>query len=143
VIGSMTIKQAISLLAISLTTAGVLAATATAQSSPVSGDAAAPAPLAVAAVSGEDTYQHVCAACHMPDAMGATGAGTYPALANNPRMIAKGYPLYVVLKGKNGMPSMADMLTDEQVADVVNYVRTHFGNSYTDQVTMAEVAQLR
>lgn len=136
-------KQTIGLCAASLTLAGALAATATAQSSPVSGDAAAPAPMAVAAVSGEDTYQHLCAACHMPDAMGASGAGTYPALASNPRLIAKGYPLYVVLKGKNGMPSMADMLTDQQVADVVNYVRSHFGNSYADQVTTAEVAQLR
>jgi mono/diheme cytochrome c family protein len=79
----------------------------------------------------------------MPDAMGAAGAGTYPALANNPRLNAKGYPLDVVRKGKNGMPSMADMLTDEQVADVVNYVRSHFGNNYADQVTPAEVTQLR
>jgi mono/diheme cytochrome c family protein len=139
----MTIKQAIVLGAASLTLAGALAATATAQSSPVSGDAASAAPVAVSAVSGEDTYQHLCAACHMPDAMGATGAGTYPALADNPRLIAKGYPLYVVLKGKNGMPSMADMLTDQQVADVINYVRSHFGNSYADQVTPAEVTQLR
>jgi mono/diheme cytochrome c family protein len=136
-------KQTIGLVAAGLTLAGALAATATAQSSPVSGDAASTAPSAVSAVSGEDTYQHLCAACHMPDAMGAAGAGTYPALASNPRLIAKGYPLYVVLKGKNGMPSMADMLTDEQVADVVNYVRSHFGNSYADQVTVAEVAQLR
>lgn len=139
----MTIKQAIVLGAASLTLAGALAATATAQSSPVSGDAASAAPVAVSAASGEDTYQHLCAACHMPDAMGATGAGTYPALASNPRLIAKGYPLYVVLKGKNGMPSMADMLTDQQVADVINYVRSHFGNSYADQVTPAEVTQLR
>ena len=137
------IKQTIGLVAASLTLAGALAATATAQSSPVSGDAASAAPSAVSAVSGEDTYQHLCAACHMPDAMGATGAGTYPALASNPRLVAKGYPLYVVLKGKNGMPSMADMLTDQQVADVVNYVRSHFGNSYPDQVTVAEVARLR
>ena len=137
------IKQAIALAAASVTLAGALAATATAQSSPVSGDAASAAPVAVAAASGEDTYQHLCAACHMPDAMGASGAGTYPALASNQRLIAKGYPLYVVLKGKNGMPSMADMLTDQQVADVVNYIRTHFGNSYADQVTPAEVAQLR
>ncbi len=139
----MNTKQYFGLLAATVTLAGALAATATAQSSPVAGDAASGAPAAVAAVTGQDTYEHLCAACHMPDALGATGAGTYPALANNPRLIAKGYPLYVVLKGKNGMPSMADMLTDEQVADVVNYVRSHFGNAYADQVTAAEAAQLR
>ncbi|MEO5706324.1 MAG: cytochrome c [Alteraurantiacibacter sp.] len=136
----MNVKQTFGLFAASATLAGALAATATAQSSP---DAASAAPTAVAAVTGQDTYEHLCAACHMPDAVGATGAGTYPALASNPRLVAKGYPLYVVLKGKNGMPSMADMLTDEQVADVVNYVRSHFGNAYGDQVTAAEAAQLR
>ncbi len=28
------------------------------------------------------------------------------------------------------MPPVGSMMSDEQVADVVNYVRTHFGNSY-------------
>jgi mono/diheme cytochrome c family protein len=139
----MNAKQYLGLLAASAALVGALAATAAAQSSPVSGDAASAAPVAVSAVTGEDTYQNLCAACHMADALGATGAGTYPALASNPRLIAKGYPLYVVLKGRNGMPSMADMLTDEQVADVVNYVRTHFGNAYADAATPAEAAQLR
>ena len=122
---------------------GALAATAMAQSSPVAADAAAAAPAAVAAVTGEDTYEHLCAACHMPDAMGATGAGTYPALANNAKLMAGAYPLYVVMKGKNGMPPVGDMLTDEQVADVVNYVRTHFGNNYSSPVTAAQVLAMR
>jgi hypothetical protein len=29
------------------------------------------------------------------------------------------------------------------VADVVNYIRTHFGNHYTDKVTAAEVKTMR
>ena len=122
---------------------GALAATAMAQSSPVAADAAAAAPVAVAAVTGEDTYEHLCAACHMPDALGATGAGTYPALANNAKLMAGAYPLYVVMKGKNGMPPVGDMHTDEQVADVVNYVRTHFGNNYPSPVTAAQALALR
>jgi len=125
---------------------GALAASALAQSappSPIAGDAAAAAPTAVAAVTGEDTYEHLCAACHMPDALGATGAGTYPALANNATLMAGAYPLYVVMKGKNGMPPVGDMLTDEQVADVVNYVRTHFGNNYPSPVTAAQVLAMR
>ena len=28
------------------------------------------------------------------------------------------------------MPPLGQMMSDQQVADVVNYVRTHFGNSY-------------
>ena len=93
--------------------------------------------------TGEAIYANVCAGCHMAAGEGAQGAGLYPALADNPRLIAKGYPLYVVMKGMNGMPPLGDMMTDEQVAGVVNYIRTHFGNSYTDEVTPAEVAQMR
>jgi len=35
------------------------------------------------------------------------------------------------------------MMTDEQVADVVNYVRTHFGNSYPDAVSASQAAKAR
>ena len=35
------------------------------------------------------------------------------------------------------------MMTDEQVAAVVNYVRTHFGNDYTDPVTAQDVKSVR
>ena len=34
-------------------------------------------------------------------------------------------------------------MSDAQVADVINYVRTHFGNSYTDAVSAADVAAAR
>ena len=33
-------------------------------------------------------------------------------------------------------------LNDAQIAAVINYVRTHFGNHYTDSMTAAEVAAL-
>lgn len=89
--------------------------------------------------SGEKMYRRVCAACHMPDGKGAEGAGAYPALAGNPKLAASGYPVSVVLNGLNGMPPLGTMMTDQQVADVVNYVRTHFGNKYKDAVTVAEV----
>ena len=67
----MNVKQYLGLVAASAALVGALAATATAQSSPVAGDAASAAPAAVAAVTGQDTYEHLCAACHMPDALGA------------------------------------------------------------------------
>jgi mono/diheme cytochrome c family protein len=35
------------------------------------------------------------------------------------------------------------MMTDEQVADVVNYVRSHFGNSYGPVVSAADVKAAR
>lgn len=92
---------------------------------------------------GEKLYRRVCAACHMPDAMGATGAGTYPALAKNPKLAAAGYPAFVIVKGLNGMPAIGSMMTDQQVADTVNYVRTHFGNKYKDVVKAEDVKALR
>lgn len=92
---------------------------------------------------GEKMYRRVCAACHMADAMGATGAGTYPALVKNPNLAASGYPMMVVLKGLNGMPPIGEMMTDQQVADVVNYIRTHFGNKYKDAVSAADVKMMR
>jgi mono/diheme cytochrome c family protein len=41
------------------------------------------------------------------------------------------------------MPFFAMQLDDQQIADVVNYVRSHFGNKYRDKVKPADVKQLR
>ena len=41
------------------------------------------------------------------------------------------------------MPGFGDMMTDGQVAAVVNYLRTHFGNSYADTVTAKDVKDTR
>jgi mono/diheme cytochrome c family protein len=48
-----------------------------------------------------------------------------------------------VLKGQKAMPFFALQLNDQQVADVVNYVRTHFGNKYRDKVKPEDVKALR
>lgn len=97
----------------------------------------------IAAQTGERIYRSVCQACHQSDARGAQGAGFYPALAENPRLASPAYPLTVVLHGKNGMPPLRDLLSDQQVAEVVNYVRSHFGNTYTDKVSTKDVARIR
>ena len=93
--------------------------------------------------TGEDLYTHICQGCHMPDAKGAIGAGAYPALASNPRLAAAIYPITVVLRGQRAMISLGESLDDQQVAAVLNYVRTHFGNRYKDVVTPAMVAARR
>jgi mono/diheme cytochrome c family protein len=144
---NMNRKPALGLIAGCLALTGALAASAGAQTappaaSPVAGDAAS-ASAGFDERAGEDLYMRVCAACHMADAKGAVGAGFYPALAANPRLGSGGYPVYVVMNGMNGMPPLGEMMTDEQVADVVNYVRTHFGNDYQDAVLPADVNALR
>jgi mono/diheme cytochrome c family protein len=58
-----------------------------------------------------------------------------------------------VLDGRNGMPpfgfpagrgmdSGPPHLSDAQIADVVNYVRSHFGNAYKAEVTAEEIHAL-
>lgn len=92
---------------------------------------------------GEAIYKNVCQGCHMPDAKGAVGAGMYPALAKNPKLEVAGYPVSVVVNGQKAMPALGGMFSDQQVADVVNYVRTHFGNNYKDKVAPADVKAVR
>ena len=94
-------------------------------------------------MSGEELYNNVCRTCHMMDAKGAAGAGTYPSLAANPNLEAPGYPLTMVIHGRRAMPPFADMMNDAQIAAVVNYLRTHFGNNYTDMVTAQDVSDAR
>lgn len=112
-------------------------------------------PPRLAHADGEQIFQHVCQGCHMPDARGATGAGTYPALAGNPHLASARFMAAVVLHGRRNMPSfmtrtdlsgfealMHVNLSDAAIASVVNYVRSHFGNHYMDKITAADVAAL-
>ena len=103
---------------------------------------------------GKAVFEHICQGCHMPDAKGATGAGTYPALTGNPRLVSASYMAATILFGRHDMPSFkmsADpdvsffedtKLTDAQIAGVINYVRTHFGNHYSDSITADDVAAM-
>lgn len=92
--------------------------------------------------NGEQLYHAICQGCHMPDGKGAAGAGAYPALAANPNLEAGTYPVHMVVNGQRAMPAFA-YLSDEQVAAVVNYVRSHFGNDYKDAVTPEDVKGMR
>jgi mono/diheme cytochrome c family protein len=107
------------------------------------------------AADGKQVYEHVCQGCHMPEGKGAIGAGQYPALAANPNLASAQYAALTVLNGRRNMPAFGErdlgfdtiwfsvVLTDEQVASVVNYVRSHFGNAFDDQLSAAEVEALR
>jgi mono/diheme cytochrome c family protein len=92
---------------------------------------------------GEQLFSSVCRGCHMSDGKGAVGAGTYPSLAGNRNLEASGYPIDVVVNGQRGMPAFGSMMSDDQVAAVVNYLRTHFDNNYRDDVTAANVKAIR
>lgn len=104
-------------------------------------------------VNGVQIYTHICQGCHMPGGAGAVGAGHYPKLAGDPALASWRYVALTVLNGKHGMPpfglpadqvgeTRAAHLSDAQVADVVNYVRTNFGNHYKDRADAKQIANL-
>ena len=92
---------------------------------------------------GEAVFKNICQGCHMANAEGAVGAGMYPALAKNAKLEVAGYPVAVIVHGQKAMPPFGGLLSDQQIADVVNYVRTHFGNNYKDKVTPSDVKAQR
>jgi mono/diheme cytochrome c family protein len=94
-------------------------------------------------MSGEALFVNVCGGCHMSDGKGAAGAGIYPSLAGDSHLEARGYPVAIVVNGQRAMPAFGAMMGDDQVAAVVNYLRTHFGNSYPDAVTSEDVKSAR
>ncbi|WP_051530244.1 c-type cytochrome [Halomonas halodenitrificans] len=93
--------------------------------------------------SGEELYHTMCQACHMEDGQGASEAGDYPSFVGDERLRSPFYPIDVVLNGFRGMPGFRDQLSDQQIADVVNYLRTSFGNQLESDVTPEDVVRVR
>lgn len=108
-----------------------------------------------AATGGEQVYQ-VCVTCHQANGEGL--AGTFPPLAGSEYAIASNpaVPIRILLRGMQGpvtvrgaqyngvMPPFGTgvELSDEQVAAVLTYVRTSWGNR-ASAVTPEEVAKER
>ncbi|WP_240764121.1 c-type cytochrome, partial [Paraburkholderia silviterrae] len=102
---------------------------------------------------GKKIYDARCALCHASEGQGKLPH--FPPLANNQsiQMTSSVNPIRMVLNGgyapgtaKNpmpyGMPPFAQLLSDEEVAAVVTYIRTAWGNHGTP-VSIREVNQLR
>ena len=104
---------------------------------------------------GEKVYNAVCLACHMRNGTGVPGM--HPPITKSE--FVNGDPeklIQIVLKGLKGkvevqgnvydnvMPPQAN-LTDQQIADVLTFVRGSFGNSSgaitTDQVAKARASK--
>jgi mono/diheme cytochrome c family protein len=105
------------------------------------------------AMDGRQIYQQICQGCHMADGGGAAGAGHYPALAKDPTLASQQYMALTLLMGRRNMPAFGAkhaigfggppvILSEAQIAAVINYVRSNFGNHYTDSITAAEVVAL-
>ncbi|AZS20607.1 MULTISPECIES: cytochrome c [unclassified Caulobacter] len=82
---------------------------------------------AVAAADGKSLYMDNCSACHQVTGKGVKGA--FPALAGSP--LVQGDPKIVastVLNGRAGMPAFKDDLSDADLAAILTYVRSSWGN---------------
>ena len=95
--------------------------------------------VAAAAVDGASVFSSRCAACHQATGQGLPGA--FPPLAGSEfvlgdgeravRIVLRGLSGPVTVKGlpfNNGMPAWADQLSDAEIAAVLTYVRSSFGN---------------
>jgi mono/diheme cytochrome c family protein len=88
---------------------------------------AAVAAAGPALADGAKTYEDACAACHMPKGEGVEGA--FPKLAGSPIVVGPAEPLAdLLIVGRGGMPSFAADLSDAQLAEVLTYVRSSWGN---------------
>jgi mono/diheme cytochrome c family protein len=103
---------------------------------------------------GSRVYYEYCSNCHVTS--GAGYSPYQPPLAGNPTVVDKDPSslINLTLNGSlrvfttgngpdvNNMPYFRQLLTDQQVADAVTFIRTSWGNS-ASAVTAAQVAELR
>ncbi len=103
--------------------------------------------------SGKEAYTTYCQNCHQADGKGTPGA--FPPLAKSD-FLKKPVKAMIdnILLGQNGettvngqkyngiMPAQ-NYLTDDQIADILNYVRNSWGNKSTVSVTPAMVKKAR
>lgn len=101
---------------------------------------------------GKKVYDEYCLACHQADGRGVPGMNP-PITPNDWVQGDKIRLIGVILNGldepieingesyQNVMPAH-DFLTDQQVADVLTYVRSNFGNK-ADAVKLEEVVKVR
>jgi mono/diheme cytochrome c family protein len=111
------------------------------------------APSEAAMKVGEAIYAHNCIACHEAD--GSSAPRIYPPLNGNAllqsanpastlRIILDGAQTVTTPRAPNpgSMPGYAKELSDQEIADVTNYIRNSFGNA-APLVTPDEVAKAR
>ncbi len=110
--------------------------------------------LLSAAHPGKAPYELYCGACHAPDGKGIN-EGQFPPLAGSEWVDDKSERMIeIVLHGLEGplevdgkaynlaMPPHKDSLTDQQIADIISYVRTSWGHQQSP-VSVEQVVAMR
>lgn len=103
--------------------------------------------------NGKEVYITYCQNCHMENGLGV--AGMNPPVAKSDflkrpvneliKVILKGQTGKVKVNGVNYDTPMLplDYLTDEQIADALNYTRNSWGNKNTIAILPSQVKKLR
>jgi mono/diheme cytochrome c family protein len=102
---------------------------------------------------GKAIYEQTCLPCHQADAGGVPGMN--PPLQKSPYV--QGPPstlIGIVLKGlndgveidgetySNPMPPFSTVLKDQEIADVLSYLRSNFGNK-AGPISLSQVTRIR
>ena len=95
--------------------------------------------------AGQEIFKNLCEGCHGAD--GREQPGAAPNIAGSATVIGPaGVPIRVLLHGKEGgvglMPAHGETLSDEEIADVLTYVRRAWGQAGAP-VDAASVQQVR
>ncbi|HEY1151064.1 MAG TPA: cytochrome c [Pseudoduganella sp.] len=94
-----------------------------------------------ASADGKALFTKNCAACHQASGKGIPGA--FPALAGSKFVQGPSADVAaVLLKGRGGMPDFSPTLADADIAEVLSYVRSAWGNQ-APALTEQEVSALR
>lgn len=104
--------------------------------------------------AGAKTYVDQCAICHRNDGGGV--ARMFPPLAGNPVVVSDNPTsvAHIVVDGgvlpptnwapsAVAMPDYKNILSDQQIADVVNFIRSAWGNRAPANTTAADIQKLR
>ena len=82
--------------------------------------------------AGQEVYRNLCQACHQPDGRGAEKVAP-PLLGSALTLASGGIPARILFNGKEGkvglMPPLGSVLSDEQIAAVLTYVRREWGQT--------------
>jgi mono/diheme cytochrome c family protein/glucose/arabinose dehydrogenase len=97
--------------------------------------------------TGQEVYRNICQSCHQPDGRGQERLA--PTLIDSElALAAPEIPARILLNGKEGpvglMPPVGSVLSDEQIAAVLTYVRREWGQPGTpvEASTVREVRAL-
>ncbi len=101
---------------------------------------------------GSEIYTDFCTSCHLPSGKGMSGV--FPPLANSDYLIGKrkesirsikfGLRGEITVNGVKYNGYMAALgLSDEEVADVMNYITNSWGNKNDKIITVEEVSEIK